>query len=101
MWGGVQTLGTSNSVICRKRKDLVMTKKLNVTFQEALEIVEMLPEYQREDLMNIIRNRMIEQRREKLAEHIREAKIEYESGEIKRGTVDDFLMEKYHEFHSS
>jgi len=78
-----------------------MTKKLNVTFQEALEIVEMLPEYQREDLMNIIRNRMIEQRREKLAEHIREAKIEYESGEIKRGTVDDFLMEKYHEFHSS
>ena len=70
-----------------------MTKKFNVTFQEALEIVEMLPEYQREDLINIIRNRIIEQRRELLAKRINEAKEEYERGEVRKGTVDDLLKE--------
>jgi len=70
-----------------------MPTKLNITFQEALEIIETLPEYQREDLMNIIRHRMIEHRRELLAKNIREAKKEYARGDVKKGTVNDLMRE--------
>ena len=64
-----------------------------VTFQEALEIVESLPEYQQEDLMEIIRRRHLERRRELLAERIKEARAEYTRGEVTRGTVDDLMKE--------
>ena len=62
-------------------------------FQEALDRVESLPEYQQEDLIEIIRRRLIEQRRDKLADSIREAREEYARGEVKRGTVDDLMKE--------
>lgn len=42
----------------------------NKTFQEALEIVESLPEEQRESLMDIVRRRLIEERRDRLAHSI-------------------------------
>jgi len=66
---------------------------MDVTFQEVLDIVESLPEYQQEDLIDIIRRRLIEQRRDKVAESIREAKEEYARGEVKKGTVDDLMKE--------
>jgi len=66
---------------------------MDVTFQEVLDIVESLPEYQQEDLVNIIRRRLIEQRRDKLADSIREAREEYDRGEVKKGTADDLLKE--------
>jgi len=64
-----------------------------VTFQKALDVVESLPEYQQENLVEIIRHRLIEYRREVLAGNIREAKEEYSRGEVKKGTVDDLMME--------
>jgi hypothetical protein len=64
-----------------------------VTFQEALDIVESLPEYQQEDLINIIRRRQLERHRELLAERIKEARAEYARGEVTRGTVDDLMKE--------
>jgi cation transport regulator ChaB len=64
-----------------------------VTFQKALDVVELLPKYQQENLVETIRHRLIEYRREILAENIREAKEEYSRGEVKRGTVDDLMME--------
>jgi len=70
-----------------------MSGRSNVTFQEALEIIETLPEYQQEDIINIIKHRIIEQRREHLAKNIREAKEEYARGEVKKGTVDDLMRE--------
>lgn len=70
-----------------------MYDRTNVSFQEALEIIETLPEQQREDLINIIKHRIIEHRREQLARNIREAKKEYSRGEIKKGTVDDLMRE--------
>ena len=70
-----------------------MPSKLNATFQDALEIIETLPEYQREDLMNIIQHRMMEHRRELLAKNIREAKEEYAKGEVKEGTVGDLMKD--------
>ena len=66
---------------------------MDVTFQEVLDIVESLPEYQQEDLIDIIRRRLIEQRRDKVAESIREAKEEYARGDVKKGTVDDLMKE--------
>ena len=66
---------------------------MDVTFQEVLDFVESLPEYQQEDLIDIIRRRLIEQRREKLADTIREAREEYTRGDVKRGTVDDLMKE--------
>ena len=66
---------------------------MDVTFQKALDIVESLPEYQQEDLIDIIRRRLIEQRRDRLADSIREAREEYARGEVKKGSVDDLMKE--------
>jgi hypothetical protein len=44
-----------------------------VKFQDALDIVESLPEEQQKTLIDIIRRRLIEHRRDVLAEHIKEA----------------------------
>ena len=66
---------------------------MEVTFQEVLDIVESLPEYQQEDLVDIIRRRLIEQRRDRLADSVEEARKEYARGEVKKGTVDDLMKE--------
>ena len=66
---------------------------MDVTFQKVLDIVESLPEYQQEDLIDIIRRRLIEQRRDRLADSIREAREEYTRGEVKKGSVDDLMKE--------
>ena len=63
------------------------------TFQKALDVVESLPEYQQENLVETIRHRLIEYRQEVLAENIREAKKEYSRGEVKRGTEDALMRE--------
>ena len=60
-----------------------------VTFQDALEIIESLPEDQRESLLEIVKHRLIEERRDRLARSIKEARGEYKRGEFKRGTVED------------
>ncbi|PIP13818.1 MAG: hypothetical protein COX49_01095 [bacterium (Candidatus Stahlbacteria) CG23_combo_of_CG06-09_8_20_14_all_40_9] len=70
-----------------------MSNQQTVTFQKALDMIESLPEYQQENLINIIRHRLIEHRRELLAENIREAREEYARGEVKKGTVDDLMRE--------
>jgi hypothetical protein len=70
-----------------------MSSRQIVTFQEALDIVESLPEYQQEDLINIIQRRRLERRRELLAERIKEARAEYARGEVTHGTVDDLMKE--------
>ncbi len=63
------------------------------TFQEALEMIEALPEEQRWSLMDIVRRRLVEERRNEIARSIREAREEHARGEAKRGTVDDLLRE--------
>ena len=61
------------------------------TFQKALEIIESLPEEQRESLMDIVKRRLIEERRDRLAQSIKEAREEYKRGKIRKGTVDDLM----------
>lgn len=70
-----------------------MSSHKTITFQEALDIVESLPEYQQEDIINIIRHRLIEHKRELLAKNIKEAREEYARGDVKKGRVNDLMKE--------
>ena len=70
-----------------------MSSRQTVTFQEALDIVESLPEFQQDDLVDIVQRRRIERRRELLTESIKEARVEYARGEVTRGTADDLMKE--------
>ena len=63
------------------------------TFDEALDIIESFPEDQREAIVEIVRHRLTEERREKLAQTIKEAREEYARGEVRRGTVDDLIRD--------
>jgi hypothetical protein len=70
-----------------------MSSRDTGAFQEALEVVESLPDYQQEDLIEIIRKRRIERRRELLVKDIKEAQEEYARGDCKTGTVEDLMRE--------
>ena len=70
-----------------------MSSRDPVTFQEALEAVESLPEHQQEDLIEIIRKRRLERRRESLVANIKEAQAEYAGGEFTRGSAADLMRE--------
>ena len=63
------------------------------TFDEALEIIESFPEEQRESIIEIVKRRLTEKRRERLAQTVKEARQEYARGEVMRGTVDDLIRE--------
>ncbi|NQT55689.1 MAG: hypothetical protein HQ551_05635 [Desulfobacteraceae bacterium] len=63
------------------------------TFDEALDIIESFPEEQRESMVEIVKRRLIEERRERLAQTVKEARDEYARGEVRRGTVDDLMRE--------
>jgi hypothetical protein len=63
------------------------------TFDEALDIIESFPEKQRESILEIVKRRLIEERRDRLALTVKEAREEYARGEVRRGSVDDLMRE--------
>lgn len=66
-------------------------------FQKALDAIESLPVDAREDIINIIKKRLVEDRREEIAANANEAVSEVKEGRAKYGTVEDLkrdLMEK-------
>jgi ribosome recycling factor len=63
------------------------------TFNEALEIIESFPDEQKESIIEIVKRRLTEERRERLAQTVKEAREEYARGEVRRGTVDDLMLE--------
>lgn len=70
-----------------------MSVHTNVKFNDILEIIESLPEDQRESLIGIVQRRWVEHRRDQLALNIDAARAEYKLGEIKSGTVEDLMKE--------
>ncbi|MDR4505867.1 MAG: hypothetical protein MRK01_13930 [Candidatus Scalindua sp.] len=70
-----------------------MQVQKSVSFQEALDIIESFPDYQQQDLINIVKNRLIEKGRETISENIKEAREEYSRGEVRKGSVDDIMKE--------
>ena len=63
------------------------------TFDEALEIIESFPEEQKESLIEIVKRRLTEKRRDRLAQTVKEVREEYARGEVRRGTFDDLMLE--------
>ncbi len=64
-----------------------------LSFQEVLETIERLSLGDQEALMDVIRRRIIEQRRAELAKDIREAEEEFKAGNVRRATPDELRRE--------
>jgi len=62
-------------------------------FQKALETIETLPSEQQADLVEIVRRRLAQHRRDEIAASIREAKADHRAGKVKRGTVADLMRD--------
>jgi hypothetical protein len=62
-------------------------------FSEVLEAVENLPIDEKEMLIDILQNRLIENRRRVLKSEIEESKREFESGLCKPATADEIMQE--------
>ncbi len=76
-----------------KTEGYKMSSRNTTTFQDALDVIESLPETQQEDLINLIRRRLVEQRREKIIKGVRGARREYARGEVKKGSLDDLMRD--------
>jgi hypothetical protein len=63
------------------------------TFQSAIAIVEALPVEEQTMLVQIINNRLREQRRSELIAEVKIAETEYAKGNVKRGSVADFMAD--------
>ena len=64
-----------------------------VQFNQILEMIDYLSLDEQDDLINIVRNRQIERRREEIVHNIDQAHQEYQQGKVFRGTVDDVIRE--------
>lgn len=62
-------------------------------FNQILEMIDYLSFDEQDDLINIVRNRQIEKRREEIATNITQAHQEYQQGKVFRGNVDDVIRE--------
>jgi hypothetical protein len=62
-------------------------------FSDVLEAVEELPVDEKEMLVDIVQNRLAENRREQLKSEVESAEGEFEQGLCKPTTVDEFMSE--------
>ena len=66
-----------------------MEQPVSTPFQQALDIVERLPADDQEALIEVIRRRLIEQRRMEIARNARATVQAFREGRARYGTVDD------------
>lgn len=66
---------------------------MELTFAEVVETVDSLPADEKEMLIDIIKKRLTEERREEMYRSIEEARAEYEQGLCKPMTVDEIMAE--------
>ena len=64
-----------------------------ITLAEALEIVEQLPVDRQDMLVQIVRSRQIERRRDEIAQNARETMAAYRAGELKAYTAAEAIAE--------
>ncbi len=60
-------------------------------FQQAIETVEALSSEAKAMLIEIIQNRLREQKRQELLENIAQSERDYAEGNVYRGSVSDFM----------
>jgi len=65
----------------------------NSDLQRVIEDVEMLPADDQMLLVEIIRHRLIQQRRSELITEVCEARDAYRAGDVHRGSVEDLLKD--------
>ena len=71
----------------------MQTTATSSVFQNAIEGVERLPIDDQLLLIEIIRQRMIQHRRNELITRVAEARAAYRTGDVRRGSVDDLMQE--------
>ncbi len=64
-----------------------------IQFHQILEMIDSLSLDEQDDLINIIRHRQIEKRREEIAKNIVQARQDYQQGKVFRGNIDDIITE--------
>jgi hypothetical protein len=64
-----------------------------VTFKDALELVENLSDDERWSLIEIVRRRLVEERRGEIAKSVTESRKDLAQGNVRKGTVADLLRE--------
>lgn len=62
-------------------------------FQQAIETVESLSPEEQTILIDIIQNRLKQQRRDELLQAVAESEQDYAQGNVRRGTVADLMAE--------
>jgi hypothetical protein len=62
-------------------------------FADALEMVDSLPDEEKELLVEIVRRRLGERKREELIHAVEESRKEYAAGRVRRGTVEDLIRD--------
>jgi len=71
---------------------MLQTEKTS-TFQKIIEAIEQLSLEDREILVDIIQNRLKQERREQLFQEIAEAEHDYVRGNVRSGSVSELLKE--------
>ncbi|MDJ0728616.1 MAG: hypothetical protein QNJ33_01350 [Crocosphaera sp.] len=64
-----------------------------IQFHQILEMIDNLSLDEQDDLINIIRHRQIEKRREEIAKNIVQARQDYQQRKVFRGNIDDIITE--------
>lgn len=64
-----------------------------IRFDELLEAVERLPEEAQAELVDVIRRRLAERGRERIASEVRQARREFAEGKCSTTTPDDLIRE--------
>ncbi len=62
-------------------------------FSQILEMIDYLSFDEQDDLINIVKHRQIEKRREQIAQNISQAQQDYQNGNVFRGNVDAIIAE--------
>ena len=63
------------------------------TFEEVLEAADRLSLEEQETIMDILRRRMIDERRKELVNEVHEARKEYQGGRCREATSEEILKE--------
>ncbi len=61
--------------------------------QEVLELIEKLPEEDKDLVIEIARHRLAAERRQTLLAEVAEARADYKAGDVQRGSVEELLAE--------
>ena len=64
-----------------------------ITFENALEVVSQLPREQQEMLIEILKKRSTELRRQEMVEECREALAEYQTGKLKAMSAEEAIAD--------